>query len=170
MVSYRWICPAKNKSIYLFTSRCLELNIKEVTVYAFSIENFKRTKDEVDALLSLAKEKFIKLLDEREKLMEKGIRIRVIGNYQMLPEDLQKLIADVMLMTCENNKSVLNVAFAYTSRDEITNSLKTIVQGVENGELKVEDLTDSLIDECLYTRNCSDVDLILRTSGEKRFR
>lgn len=148
----------------------MELNIKEVTVYAFSIENFKRSKEEVDALLSLAREKFARLLDEKAKLMDKGIRIRVIGNLKMLPADLQKLFADVMLMTCENSQSTLNVAFAYTSRDEITNSLKEMVQGVENGELNADDLSDSLIDECLYTRECSDVDLLLRTSGEKRFR
>lgn len=101
--------------------------------------------------------------------MEKGVKIRVIGNLKMLPNELQRLIAEVMLMTCDNQNSVLNVAFAYTSRDEITNSLKTIMQGVEENDIKIEDLNDSLIDECLYTNNCSDVDLLVRTSGEKRF-
>lgn len=101
--------------------------------------------------------------------MEKSIRIRVIGNLKMLPNELQRLIAEVMLMTRDNHNSVLNVAFAYTSRDEITNSLQTIMKGVEENELDVGDLNDSLIDECLYSNECSDVDLLVRTSGEKRF-
>lgn len=149
--------------------RCLELQIKEVTVFAFSIENFKRSQDEVDTLLSLAREKFAKLMDEKEKLSEKGIKIRVIGNMELLPKDLQKSIAEAMLLTKDNDKSILNVAFAYTSRDEITHSIKTIVKGVEDNELKHEDLHHSLIDECLYTNKSSHVDLLVRTSGEMRF-
>lgn len=149
--------------------RCLELGIKEVTVYAFSIENFKRPKEEVDTLMSLAREKFAKLMEEKEKLIEKGVKIRVIGNVKMLPKDLQKSIADAMLMTKDNDKSILNVAFAYTSRDEITNSIETIIKGVADDDLKREDLNHSLIDECLYTNKCNDVDLLVRTSGEMRF-
>lgn len=64
--------------------RCLELDIKEVTVYAFSIENFKRSQDEVDTLMELAREKFTKLMDEKEQLKEKGVKIRVIGNLKLL--------------------------------------------------------------------------------------
>lgn len=148
---------------------CLELQIKEVTVYAFSIENFKRSQDEVDTLMSLAREKFARLMDEKEKLAEKGIKIRVIGNLKLLPIDLQKSIADAMLLTKDNDKSILNVAFAYTSRDEITHSIETIVKGFDESELRSEDLHHSLIDECLYTSKCTDVDLLVRTSGEMRF-
>jgi undecaprenyl diphosphate synthase len=155
------------KNFFIF--RCLELNVKEVTVYAFSIENFKRSQEEVDTLMSLAREKFSKLMEEKEKLIEKGVKIRVIGNVKMLPKDLQKSIADAMLMTKDNDKSILNVAFAYTSRDEITNSIQTICKGVEDEDLKHEDLNHSLIDECLYTNKCNEVDLLVRTSGEMRF-
>jgi len=147
----------------------LEVGIQEVTVYAFSIENFKRSQEEVDTLMSLAREKFAKLLDEKEKLHEKGIRIRVIGNLEMLPKDIQKILADAMLLTMNNKKSILNVAFAYTSREEITNSIKTILGGTEDNLLHQEDLNDTLIDRCLYTSECSDVDLLVRTSGEVRF-
>jgi ditrans,polycis-polyprenyl diphosphate synthase len=149
--------------------RCLEVGIKEVTVYAFSIENFKRSEEEVDTLMGLAREKFAKLLEEKDKLKEKGVKIRVIGNLKMLPKDLQKTVAEAMLLTKDNNKSILNVAFAYTSRDEIANSLKTIVEGIEDNDLRPEDLNNSLIDECLYTNKCSSVDLLVRTSGEVRF-
>lgn len=147
----------------------MELQIKEVTVYAFSIENFKRSQDEVDTLMTLAREKFSRLMEEKDKLAEKGIKIRVIGNLKLLPKDLQKSIAEAMLLTKDNDKSILNVAFAYTSRDEITHSVETIVKGVEDKELRKEDLHHSLIDECLYTSKCNDVDLLVRTSGEMRF-
>jgi ditrans,polycis-polyprenyl diphosphate synthase len=147
----------------------LELQIKEVTVYAFSIENFKRSQEEVDTLMSLATDKFAKLLEEKEKLAEKGVKIRVIGNLKLLPQNLQKSIAEAMLLTKDNDKSILNVAFAYTSRDEVTSSIQTIVKGVEDEDLEVEDLHHSLIDECLYTNKCTPVDLLVRTSGEMRF-
>jgi ditrans,polycis-polyprenyl diphosphate synthase len=145
------------------------VGIKEVTVYAFSIENFKRPQEEVDTLMELAREKFARLLQEKDKLNEKGVQIRVIGNLKMLPKDIQKSINEAMMLTKDNNQSVLNVAFAYTSRDEITSALKTIIEGVEANDLRAEDLCDTLIDECLYTKKCSNVDLLLRTSGEIRF-
>lgn len=166
----------RNRSTYLnkivlmnVYSRCLELEIKEVTVFAFSIENFKRSQEEVDTLMSLAREKFSRLMDEKEKIMEKGVKIRVIGNMNLLPADLQKSIAEAMLMTKDNDRSILNVAFAYTSRDEITHSIATIVEGFEKNELEREDLHHSLINKCLYTNQCSHVDLLVRTSGEMRF-
>lgn len=140
-----------------------------MTVYAFSIENFKRSPDEVDTLMTLAREKFLKLMEEKDQLTEKGVKIRVIGNLKLLPIDLQKSIADAMLLTKDNDRSILNVAFAYTSRDEITNSIAMIVKGVEETELTKDDLHHSLIDECMYTNKCSDVDLLVRTSGEMRF-
>lgn len=124
---------------------CLELGIKEVTVYAFSIENFKRTKEEIDGLMDLARQKFQRLLDEqyvssliflmdiqhywfyshtlskttlfpfsRDKLMEHGVHIRIIGNLDLLPLDLQKMMAKAMFVTRNNSKAVLNIAYAYT--------------------------------------------------------
>uniref|UniRef100_A0A7R9IGT8 ditrans,polycis-polyprenyl diphosphate synthase [(2E,6E)-farnesyldiphosphate specific] n=1 Tax=Timema tahoe TaxID=61484 RepID=A0A7R9IGT8_9NEOP len=93
---------------------CLDLGIPEVTVYAFSIENFKRAPKEVDALMKLAREKFKRLLSEKKKIMEHGVCIRVIGNLALLPQDIQKSIAEAIIMTQDNNKAFLNVAFAYT--------------------------------------------------------
>ncbi|KAF7273284.1 hypothetical protein GWI33_014005 [Rhynchophorus ferrugineus] len=147
---------------------CLELNIKEVTVYAFSIENFKRSKEEVDALMELARSKFTKLFEEKDKLMENGICIRVIGNLSLLPEDIRKLIAKAMILTKDNNKAILNVAFAYTSREEMTHSIQTIVEGVKNGDIVKEDIDEDLISNCLYTNLSPNPDLLIRTSGEVR--
>lgn len=148
---------------------CLELGVTEVTVYAFSIENFKRSKEEVDTLMKLATEKFQQLLEEKEKIMAEGVCIRIIGNLTLLSPELRKLVAEAMLMTKDNNKAFLNVAFSYTSSDEIFNTAKTIVEGVKSGLIQVDDIDQNLISDALYT-NCSpEPDIIVRTSGEVRF-
>ncbi|XP_018576535.1 dehydrodolichyl diphosphate synthase complex subunit DHDDS [Anoplophora glabripennis] len=147
---------------------CKELGVKEVTVYAFSIENFKRSEDEVNALMQLAKEKFQKLLEEKDKLMTNGVCIRVIGNLSLLPPDFRKLIAEAVLSTKDNKKAILNVAFSYTSRDEIATSMKEIVGGVDNHEINVEDIDENLISQCLYTNQSPDPEVLVRTSGEVR--
>ncbi|KAJ3645019.1 hypothetical protein Zmor_022712 [Zophobas morio] len=148
---------------------CLELGIPEVTVYAFSIENFKRSQSEVDTLMKLATEKFQKLLDEREKIMAEGVCIRIIGNMSLLSQELRKLIAEAVLMTKDNNRAFLNVAFAYTARDEMVNTARKVVEGVEKGAIEADDVDEDLISRCLYTGDRQDPDIIVRTSGEVRF-
>ncbi|KAG5311723.1 DHDDS synthase, partial [Acromyrmex insinuator] len=97
----------------------MNLGIAEVTVYAFSIENFKRNKEEVDNLIEAEIQGFVRKQDD-------GICIRVFGNLSLLPEDICKLIAEVMIVTRENNRIFINFAVAYTSRDEITHAIKDI--------------------------------------------
>lgn len=147
---------------------CQDVGIQEVTVYAFSIENFKRSKDEVDQLIELAREKFRQFMEEKSQLNERGICIRMIGNWSLLPTDLQQCMAEAVLLTRNNKNAILNVAFAYTSRDEITHSIKDIVDGVRRNELEPCDITDSLIRRCMYSGESSDPDLLVRTSGELR--
>lgn len=147
---------------------CLDTGIEEVTVYAFSIENFKRSQSEVDTLMQMARDKFTKFLEERDRLNERGICIRIIGNWSMCPLDIQKCMADAVLLTRKNNKAFLNVAFAYTSRDEITDAVKTIVNGVRHNELELSDICDDLIRRCMYSGRSPDPDLLVRTSGETR--
>lgn len=147
---------------------CLELGIGEVTVYAFSIENFKRSADEVETLLRMAREKFGRLMEEKDKLNERGICIRIVGNVSMLPPDLQQVMAEAMLLTQHNTNAILNVAFAYTSRDEITDAIRTCVHGCETGELRPDDVDNDLLRLCMYTRRSPDPDMLVRTSGEAR--
>ncbi|XP_068592464.1 dehydrodolichyl diphosphate synthase complex subunit DHDDS isoform X2 [Cebidichthys violaceus] len=147
---------------------CKHLNIQEVTVYAFSIENFKRTQNEVDGLMELARQKFEKLLDERENLEKHGVCIRVLGDLNMLPLDLQQLIAKAVVSTKAHNKCFLNVCFAYTSRYEITNAVREMAWGVERGLIKASDVSESLLSECLYSNKSPNPDLLIRTSGEVR--
>ncbi|XP_040020069.1 dehydrodolichyl diphosphate synthase complex subunit DHDDS isoform X2 [Gasterosteus aculeatus] len=147
---------------------CKHLNIREVTVYAFSIENFKRSKDEVDGLMELARQKFEKLLEERENLEKHGVCIRVLGDLNMLPLDLQQLIAKAVLGTKAHNKCFLNVCFAYTSRYEITNAVREMAWGVEQGLIKASDVSEPLLSACLYSNKSPNPDLLIRTSGEVR--
>ncbi|KAI4501597.1 hypothetical protein M0802_003474 [Mischocyttarus mexicanus] len=147
---------------------CLDLGIPEVTVYAFSIENFKRSKEEVDGLMELARQKFRSLINEKEKLMENGVCVRIIGNLDLLPEDLRKLIAETIIITKNNNKAFLNIAFAYTSRDEMTYAIKDILKGISDSDILPEDINEDLISKCLYTYNSPNPDLLIRTSGEIR--
>lgn len=149
-------------------SWCKDLGIKEVTVYAFSLENFNRPKEEVDGLMELAKQKFKSLLEEKDKLMEHGVCVRVIGNLSYLPEDLCQSIAEAVILTKDNNKAILNVAFAYTSRDEMIHAIKDIAKGVKYNEILPEDVNEDLISNCLYTYKSPNPDLLIRTSGEAR--
>ncbi|XP_007491431.1 dehydrodolichyl diphosphate synthase complex subunit DHDDS isoform X2 [Monodelphis domestica] len=147
---------------------CLNLGIREVTVYAFSIENFKRSKNEVDGLMELARQKFTRLMEEQEKLEKHGVCIRVLGDLQLLPLDLQELIAKAVQATHNYSKCFLNVCFAYTSRHEISNAVKEMAWGVEQGLLDPSDVSESLLDKCLYTNNSPNPDILIRTSGEVR--
>nr|XP_033812217.1 dehydrodolichyl diphosphate synthase complex subunit DHDDS [Geotrypetes seraphini] len=147
---------------------CLNLGIHEVTVYAFSIENFKRSEDEVQGLMELARQKFARLLEEQENLKKHGVCIRVLGDLTLLPLDIQDLITQSVLATSNYNKCFLNVCFAYTSRHEITNAVKEMAWGVEQGLLEPSDVSEALLDKCLYTNNSPDPELLIRTSGEIR--
>ncbi|XP_055946190.1 dehydrodolichyl diphosphate synthase complex subunit DHDDS-like isoform X2 [Argiope bruennichi] len=147
---------------------CLDLGITEVTVYTFSIENFKRPKEEVNCLMNLAREKFRELLKEKEKLEKYGVCIRIFGNIKLLPVDIQMLVAEAVLHTYNNTKTYLNVCLAYTSREEITNAVKDVALEVVSGNLKECDISEKILDQSLYSRKSTNPDIIVRTSGEIR--
>ncbi|XP_067945902.1 dehydrodolichyl diphosphate synthase complex subunit DHDDS-like [Watersipora subatra] len=147
---------------------CLDLGINEVTVYAFSIENFKRSADEVGGLMDLLRVKLQDLVDDREKLEEHGVKVRVLGDISLMPADIQKLIAQAVSLSSEYNRAFLNVCIAYTSREEMTSAIKLVADGLVNGKLQESDVTSSLLQSCLYTSSCQPVDLVVRTSGEVR--
>ncbi|KAM3829570.1 dehydrodolichyl diphosphate synthase complex subunit DHDDS [Vipera latastei] len=147
---------------------CLSLGIREVTVYAFSIENFKRSQEEVEGLMQLAREKFVRLLEEQENLEKHGVCIRILGDLTLLPQDVQELIAKVVLATKHYNTCFLNIGFAYTSRQEISNAVKELAWGVEEGLLQPSDVSEYLIDKCLYSCKSPHPDILIRTSGEVR--
>ncbi|XP_011869713.1 PREDICTED: dehydrodolichyl diphosphate syntase complex subunit DHDDS-like [Vollenhovia emeryi] len=102
------------------------------------------------------------------KLQKGGVCIRVIGNLSLLPKDLCKMIAEVAMITRDNKKLILNCAFPYTSRDDITRAIEDIAKGVKRSDILPEDVDEHLITDCLYTCKSSNPDLLIRTSGETR--
>lgn len=148
---------------------CFDLGIPEVTVYAFSIENFKRSQEEVDGLLELARQKFDRLLEEKEMLQKHGVCVRALGDLTLLPEDLQRSIARVVKLSQNHTKATLNVCLAYTSRHEISHAVKSVAEGVELGLIRPSDVTELLLEKCLYTSQSPHPDMLIRTSGEVRF-
>ncbi|XP_036141441.1 dehydrodolichyl diphosphate synthase complex subunit DHDDS isoform X2 [Monomorium pharaonis] len=147
---------------------CLDLGITEVTVYAFSIDNFNRSDEEVNDLMDFARQKFRSLLKELDKLTDAGVCVRVIGNLSLLPEDVSQLIAQSMIATKDNNKIILNIAYPYTSRDELTHAIKDITKGIKHNNILPEDINEDLLFDCLYTYKSPNPDLLVRTSGETR--
>ncbi|ESP01058.1 hypothetical protein LOTGIDRAFT_225491 [Lottia gigantea] len=147
---------------------CLNLGICEVTVYAFSIENFKRSKEEVECLMEIARQKFSKLLEEKEMIEKHGVCIRVLGNLTLLPLDVQEIIAEAVNFTKHNTRAILNVCFSYTSRDDICTAMRELASGVKQGHIKQSDINERVLEKCFYTSQCRKVDLLIRTSGEVR--
>lgn len=152
-------------------SWCRELGITQVTLYAFSIENFKRTPEEVDSIMNLAREKCDSLLDELDKVNEAGIRIRIAGDLDLLPQDLKDRVERIQNMTCNNEKACLNICLAYTSRHELVAAIKQCSaeyhQGGYDGERNADDINMTSFEKKLYLSRPFP-ELIIRTSGEVR--
>jgi len=144
---------------------CSDLGVKEVSVYAFSIENFKRSQAEVDGLMKLCKEKLMELHDTGF-LKENGVAIRVHGDVSLLPLDVQTVIAKVVYSSRLHTKGTLNICLSYTSRQEILHAMQTLAKGVEDHLLQPEDIDEELFECCLYSNAAPDV--LVRTSGEIR--
>ena len=148
---------------------CQKLNVKFVTLYAFSTENFRRPPEEVQEIMRIAEEEFGKLLRD-ERIHKNKVHVKVIGRVNLLPADLQQLIADVEKSTANYNNQFLNFAFAYGGRAEILDAAKIIAQKVKTGELTLDDVNESTFEKYLYTAHMpkQEPDLIIRTSGEER--
>lgn len=148
---------------------CKDLGITHVTLFAFSVENFKRTATEVSEIMNLARQKCDSILDDIDKVNEAGICIKVAGDLHMIPEDLRIKVEKVQNMTCNNNKAFLNICLAYTSRHELVAAIKSLSSLVrdENNPISPSDIDLPLLESKLYlTRPFPD--LIIRTSGEVR--
>ncbi|MCX7746860.1 MAG: isoprenyl transferase [Clostridia bacterium] len=144
---------------------CNEIGIKYLTVYAFSTENWKRPKSEVDALMNLLIE-FLKSADR--ELAGKNVRICVIGDVEGLPLNIQKEIQRVTKSTSRNTGLNFNIALNYGSRAEMLYAVKAVADEVKKGKMKIDEISEQVISERLYTREIPDPDLIIRTSGEQR--
>jgi len=148
---------------------CQRLNVKFVTLYTFSTENFTRNPQEIQEIMTIANEKFRKLLTD-ERIHKNKVHVKVIGRTNLLPEDLQQLISDVEKATANYDNQFLNFAFAYGGRAEIVDAARVIAEQVKAGKLQPQDIHESTFEKYLYTAHMEkqEPDLIIRTSGEER--
>lgn len=154
-----------SKSVRLTVETCARLGIENLTLYAFSTENWKRPKLEVDTLMKLL---INSLRKEQKTLQENNIRLNTIGNLKMLPKSAQKELAEVIEKTKTNTRMTLTIALSYGSREEIVAAVRDISDKVKNNIISINDIDESIINQHLYTHNLPDVDLLIRTSGEHR--
>jgi undecaprenyl diphosphate synthase len=153
------------KSVRITVENCAKLGIENLTLYAFSTENWNRPKLEVDTLMSLLVNSLQK---ELKTLAENNIRLNCIGNIDLLPSKARKELLSVIEKTKNNTRMTLTLALSYGSREEIVNVVKNISEKVKNNIISIDTIDESIINEHLYTRNLPDVDLVIRTSGEHR--
>ena len=144
---------------------CMDLGIKEVTLYAFSIENFSRPRPEFNFLMKLIKESFEKVKYNKE-IHENRIRINFLGRIHMFPKEVHKAMTDLMDATKDYDNYVVNFAMAYGGRQEIIDAARKMVVDLENGKIKSEDINEESFKKYLYTSH--EPDMIIRTGGEMR--
>jgi len=144
---------------------CSDLGISFLTLYAFSTENWKRPQEEIDTLMNLAREYFHKEIDE---LCENGVRVHPIGRISELPASARKAIDMAVQRTRENKGLTMNLALNYGGRHEIVDAVRAIASKLANGSLRIEQISEKLISDHLYTAGQPDPDLLIRPSGDLR--
>ena len=142
-----------------------KIGIKYITVYAFSTENWKRAEEEVKALMIL----FQNYIDKYSKIADtENIKVNFLGDFSAFTKKIKKGIQECMDNTNNNTGTVFSIAMNYGGRDEIIHAVKKIATKVQNGEISVEDISENMISDNLYTQGIPDPDLLIRTSGEIR--
>jgi len=141
--------------------RCYQLGIKILTVYAFSTENWKRSKTEISYLMKMFE---IALKKEKDFFIKNNIKVNVIGQIERLPASLKNLASKIMEETRNNKKGILNLAVSYGGRQEIIEAVKQLIKE----KIKLEDLNEKIFSQYLYTANQPDPDLLIRTGREQR--
>ena len=142
-----------------------KLGVKYITVYAFSTENWKRPKAEVDFLMDLLMDY---LINAEKSLAGENVRIRAIGSRRELSEEMCRQIEKTEKLTAERSGIVMNIALNYGGREEITNAVRNLCVDVKEGDIDPQSITEKDIENRLYTGGQPDVDLLIRTSGEIR--
>ena len=153
------------KSVKTTVENCARLGIENLTLYAFSTENWNRPKLEVDTLMKLL---ISSLKNELKTLVENNIRLHTIGNLAKLPKSAQKELLEVINKTKDNTRMNLTLALSYGSREELISAIKNISSKVKNNIISIDAIDELIINQHLYTQNLPDVDLLIRTSGEHR--
>ena len=153
------------KSVRTTVETCVDLGVENLTLYAFSTENWNRPKLEVKTLMQLL---ISSLKKEMDTMQKNSVKLNAIGNLEHLPKTVQDELLQVIDATKQNSRMTLTLALSYGSRDEIVNATRQICEKVKNNIISIEKIDDALLNQHLYTQNLPDVDLLIRTSGEKR--
>ena len=153
------------KSVKVTVESCAKLGIENLTLYAFSTENWNRPKLEVDTLMKLL---ISSLKRELDTLQKNNIQLNCIGNIELLPTKAKKELLTVIEKTKNNTRMTLTLALSYGAREELLNAVKKIADKVKNNIISIDSIDESIINQHLYTHNLPDVDLVIRTSGEHR--
>ena len=153
------------ENVVKITRAMKESGVKYLTLYAFSTENWQRSKDEVDALMQLLNEYLDKELKE---IMDNNVRIDVIGERYMLSDSSQAKMAFLEKESEKNTDLTLCIALSYGSRQEILSAVKKIAAKVKEGSMDISQITQDVFSEELYTKEIPDPDVLIRTSGEQR--
>lgn len=142
-----------------------DLGVKAVTFYLFSTENWTRAENEVQALMFLLEQY---LIEQKQPMIDEGVRFKTIGNLSVLPARIQELIADVKQETAKGQNIDVVAALNYGSRDELLRAFQRMHKAIEKGDLKAEELSENVISSYLDTAPLPDPDLMIRCSGEFR--
>jgi undecaprenyl diphosphate synthase len=153
------------KAVKRVIASCLNFHIHILTLFAFSTENWKRPKNEINYLLKLFE---IALGKEKDNLIKNNININFIGRLNNLPNSLTEKMKELHESTKRNNKLILNIAINYSGRTEIVDALKSMLLKIDNKKLSIEEINEDTIRDNLYTHNLPDPDLLIRTAGEMR--
>jgi len=153
------------KTVDKIVTLCTEMHIEALTLYSFSDENWNRPRSEIDALMKILDQYLNRELD---RMMRENIRFNTIGRTHELPPSIQKLIRHSEDVTRNNDGLILTLALSYGGRQEIVDATKNIVRQVQEGSLSIEDIDFPVLENSLYTHDLPELDLLIRTSGEKR--
>lgn len=153
------------KSVREVVEGCAEIGVKNLTLYAFSTENWNRPKLEVKTLMRLL---VSSLKKEIKTLQDNDISLNAVGCLNNLPSKAKKELEEVIDKTAHNNHMTLTLALSYGSREELVSAVKNISEKVKNNQLDISEISEETINTHLYTKNLPDVDLMIRTSGEQR--
>ena len=153
------------ENIQNISQACIDCGVKHLTIYAFSSENWQRSKAEVSNLLKLLDEYLEKNI---EPLQEKNIKVNVFGDFTSLKPSLVKKIQNIQNKTIHNNSLTLNVAFSYGARQEIISATKKIAFDVIDKKIELKDITEDIFSSKLYNSDLPDPDLLIRTAGDQR--
>ena len=153
------------RSVREITTECARMGVRSLTLYAFSVENWKRPGLEVRYLMRLLR-KF--LIQERPTLLSNGVRLRGIGRIDTLPDEAREALAETERLTAGGDGMLLRLALSYGSRSEIADALAKAVRDAQNGKLDPEQVDEETLRRYLYDPTTPDPDLLIRTAGEMR--